>query len=466
MSPKFKYLHLVILLTVLLAACSPATPTPAPAPTAAPQPTAATQPTTAPQPTSAPAAAAPNGANTPATLTFFGGGGLQSTWNDLATAFHQKYPAITVNVKVEADNTYNTALPRQLVSDNPPDLFWEIDVRSHVKDGLLTNLDSYAKQYGWDTKLPASVLAYGRVNDQGKLGSGSLYVAGGAAGPAVGVFYNKELAAKIGMTEAPKSIAELEALLAKAKAAGLTPIVTSNKDGLIGHLFSLLVGAYTGAQAANDFYFQTSGASINTPAALDGVKVLQKWIQAGYFNADANAIEQQESYGRFAGGQGVFMFQGSWLAPTLDKTFAGKYGFFPFPPKEVGGKYTAMSSNTYYWAIPAKSKNKDAAALFMDFLTSPEAVQIAAKNGFFAAGAVSGTPAPAPLTSSLTDQFQAEYTLVAANDGFFMWHINSSPTLGSVMPAELQLLVAGKATPEEVLAKIQSTYEADIAASK
>ena len=36
-----------------------------------------------------------------------------------------------------------------------------------------------------------------------------------------GVFYNKELAAQIGMTEAPKTLAELDALMAKAKEAAL-----------------------------------------------------------------------------------------------------------------------------------------------------------------------------------------------------------------------------------------------------
>ena len=44
------------------------------------------------------------------------------------------------------------------------------------------------------------------------------------------MFYNKELAAKIGMTTPPASIAELEAHMDKAKQAGITPIVASNQD--------------------------------------------------------------------------------------------------------------------------------------------------------------------------------------------------------------------------------------------
>ena len=54
-----------------------------------------------------------------------------------------------------------------------------------------------------------------------------------------GVFYNKTLAAKIGMTTPPTTLAELDALLAKAKAAGVTPIVQFNGGATGGLLFPL-----------------------------------------------------------------------------------------------------------------------------------------------------------------------------------------------------------------------------------
>ena len=71
---------------------------------------------------------------------------------------------------------------------------------SLVKDGLLKNLDGYASAFGWD-KWPAAQLAQNRVADDGTRGSGSLY-AMGLNYSLTGVFYNKELAAQIGMTAA------------------------------------------------------------------------------------------------------------------------------------------------------------------------------------------------------------------------------------------------------------------------
>ena len=196
-------------------------------------------------------------------------------------------------------------------------------------------------------------------------GSGTLYEAGGNAGSSVGVFFNRKLAAKVGLTTVPRSLAEFEADPAKAKAAGVTPIVASNQDALIWHLQMLLLGQYMGVKATDDFNFDVPGAAIDTPAAIQATTLLQKWMQAGYFNADANAIQQQASYGEFAGGKGLFMVQGSWVVQVLDKTFAGQYGFFPLPPKTVGGGYTALSGNGLAFAIPSKSQHNDAAALFL-----------------------------------------------------------------------------------------------------
>ena len=44
----------------------------------------------------------------------------------------------------------------------------------------------------------------------------------------MGIIYNKALAAKIGMTQPPATIADLEAVMAKAKSMGITPIIASN----------------------------------------------------------------------------------------------------------------------------------------------------------------------------------------------------------------------------------------------
>lgn len=401
-----------------------------------------------------PTAVSTNVAGHPVTLSFFVDAGLQGYEEALAKAFHAQHPGIAFSYNVEPDNDYNTVADRVIASGSPPDIVAVPDLITAVKDGLLTNLDAYASAYGWTSKVPASVLAQGRVSN-GVIGSGPLYPGGGSAGPLVGVFYNKALAAKIGMTQPPATLAALEADLAKAKADGITPIIASNGDGLIGHLYSLLLGDYMGAKALVNLINHVPGSTLDTPSAVQATAVLQQWIKAGYFNSDANAIQQEASYGEFAGGKGLFMFQGSWAVPVLQSSFGGKYGMFPFPPLTAGGTYSAMTSNSLAFSIPAKAAHKNAAAAFLNFLTTPAAAQVMISNGF---ASCSPCKAVTPtLSGAVTSQIQAGYSLVGADDGFTNWLQNAGSNMTNAETAQLQLLFAGKTTPAAMIKSLQAS---------
>ncbi|WEH16990.1 extracellular solute-binding protein [Streptomyces sp. VNUA24] len=392
-----------------------------------------------------------------ATLTLFSAAGLETYEQGLADAFMAKYPKIKVKLRVEADNNYNTVLPRLLASDSTPDIVQPSDLLGGVKDGLLTNLDAYDKAYDWSAKVPASALAPGRVSN-GVIGEGPLYQAGGSAGPLVGVFYNKELAAKVGMKKVPSSIAELEAVMAKAKKSGITPIVASNQDGLIGHLYSLLLGNYMGADKLSAIVYHQPDATLDTPDAVKATETLQKWIKAGYFASDVNALNQEASYGQFTGGKGLLFFQGSWITQTIDKNFKGKYGVFPMPPAEKNGPHTGMTSNTLAFSIAARSKNKDAAGLFLDFLTTPEAAKVAVDNGYAALTDGTASPGKPSLSGTLTDQIQGGYATIAVDNGFDSWLQNAAPEVNTKLTQQLQLLVSGKVKPAAMVNTLQTTY--------
>ena len=395
----------------------------------------------------------------PATVTLFTAAGLRDYQQALADAFMKEYPAITIKLQVEADNNYNTVLPRLLASDNPPDLAIVPDLVAAARDGLVTDLDAYDEAYGWSKKVPASVLDAGRVDDDA-IGTGSLYVGGGAAGPLVGVFYNRDLARQVGMTTVPASLDQLEAVMAKAKSMGITPIMASNADGLIGHLYNLLLGDYMGSQSVLDAVWRKPEARLDSPEAIEATARLQNWADAGYFNPDSNAINQDASYGRFAQGDGLFMFQGTWITQALPDSFAGKYGVFPMPPVEQDGPTVSMTGNTLGFSIAARSDHKDAAALFLDYLTSPEAAAVAVDNGYPAAS-VTGV-GDVSLDADVKRQIQAGYSAVAASNGFFSWIQNSVPAVNTALPTQLQLLVGDQTTPEDVVKHLQDAYQSGL----
>lgn len=397
-------------------------------------------------------------ADADASLKYFSGAGTAEYAQSLSNAFMKKYPKIKVELQTEADNNYNTVLPRLLASDTPPDLAAPNDLIGAVKDGLVTNLDACASTFGWDKEIPSSVLAAGRVSEGG-IGSGSLYQGGGASGPLVGVFYNRELAERIGLDKIPTTVEEFEAALKSAKEAGITPIVASNADGLTGHLFNLLLGTYMGPQDLLNVVWRTPGATLDTPEAREATTVMDKWADAGYFNADANAINQDASYGQFASGQGLFMVSGTWVTQSLPDSFDGKYGIFPFPAKDKDSKQVSMTNNTLSMSIAAKSRNKEAAALFLDFMSSPEAADVAAKAGYPSAINANADKA-VTLDQDVAQQIQSGYATIAADNGFDDWLNNATPEVNTKMTEQLQSLLAGRADASSVVDALQATYAA------
>ena len=99
-----------------------------------------------------------------------------------------------------------------------------------VKGGLLKPLDAYADAYGWKDRWAKTLLDLNRFCADGKtFGAGNLYGVS-QQGEIVGVFYNKDKVDTV-----PSTFAEFEAMLAKAKKAGETPISFGNLDKSARH---------------------------------------------------------------------------------------------------------------------------------------------------------------------------------------------------------------------------------------
>src|SRR6185295_11385427 len=293
----------------------------------------------------------------------------------LTDEFSRQHPNVKWDIREDQFAVITQNAPRVL-ADDPPDLMRLPQVSELVKDGLLKNLDGYAQATGWD-KWPASQLEQMRVSATGQRGDGPLY-AMGLNFSMTGLFYNKKLAAQIGMTQPPATLADLDAALQKAKDAGITPIDQFNGGATGGLAFPLqnLMAAYGEPGPINDWIFQKPGATIDTPANLQATQHLEKWIKAGYFPADTNSLDYGANMGKFIGGTGLFLFNGDWESGNLDKQMAGNAGFFLMPPAVAGAKHAAMSAPLTY-GIGAKAKNADCAAFFLNWVaTNTEARKI------------------------------------------------------------------------------------------
>jgi raffinose/stachyose/melibiose transport system substrate-binding protein len=380
---------------------------------------------------------------------------------DLMNLFHRQYPKVTWKIRQDAFATLTQNAPLVLSGPNAPDLMRLPQVSGLVKDHLLKNLDGYFKAFGWN-KFPASQLAQVRMPAAGRpRGAGSLW-AFGLNYSLTGVFYNKTLAAKVGMTSAPTTLAQLDALLAKAKSAGVTPIVQFNGGATGGLLFPLqqLMAIYGSPAPINDWIFQKAAANIDTPSNLAAVTHLNEWIKAGYFNTDANATDYPTMMSKFQHDEGLMIFDGDWESGNLDKLMPGKVGFFLMPTLKAGAPHTAMSAPLTY-GIAAKAKHPDCAAFFFNWVaTNPAARKVNVSVGGSNPGGPPSLTVPVPKTKgSLIAQTLGAGQVVAAQNGAMDFIANATGAIyAQSWTPEVQKLFAGQETPANVLTKVQADY--------
>jgi raffinose/stachyose/melibiose transport system substrate-binding protein len=377
----------------------------------------------------------------------------------LTDEFTRQFPNVTWNIREDQFAVITQNAPRVL-ADNPPDLMRLPQMSELAKDNLLKNLDGYAQAFGWD-QWPSSQLEQLRVDAEGRRGDGPLFALG-LNFSLTGVFYNKDLAARIGMSAPPASLAELDATLQKAKQAGITPIQQFNGGATGGLLFPLqnLMAVYGPTGPINDWIFQKAGATIDTPANLQAARHLERWVKAGYFSDDVNSVDYATMMSRFMAGDGLFMFNGDWESANLDKQMPGKAGFFLMPPATAGGKQAAMSAPLTF-GIAAGAKNADCAAFFLDWVaTDQKARTIGVEVGGSHPMGPSDAFMPPSAEGSVTAGTLGSGAKVVADNGAMDFIANATGAIyAKSWTPQVQKLAAGQQTPEGLLSSVQKDYE-------
>jgi raffinose/stachyose/melibiose transport system substrate-binding protein len=384
-------------------------------------------------------------------------GGQNEQMEKLNTAFQQKYPNVTIKRVARSFPDLQKTLRLALSGDSPPDVVETNQgyavMGAFVKAGMLLPLDSYDSAYGWRKRFPKGLIETNSVTTDGRtLGSGSLYGVS-LQGEIVGVYYNKEKLSKLGIQQ-PKTWAEFESALGTAKGKGELPIAFGNLDKFPAiHDFGVIQNQIAGKDAVRNLFFGRGGSWTDGPN-VQAAQKLSDWIKQGYLTKNANAVKYDDSPVNFGKGEGVFLIGGTWFAVDLEKAMGDKVGFMLPPPAQAGGASVTMGGQSLPFSITSKSKHPDVAAAYVDFITSPESMDIATEHGLLPA---LKPPSKQP-SSALQKEIFAAWDAVSRSDGLTPYLDNATPTFPDTLGGALQELIGGKATPQEALEKAQKDY--------
>lgn len=379
-----------------------------------------------------------------------------SALKQLDKLFEKANPGVTIKhvTKSYADLTKTDAL--QLSGSNPPDVTHVNqglgDLGQLVKANLLTPLDAYAARWGWGKRQSAALLTIdGRATPTGQIGSGKLYGIS-TTGDWVGVFYNKAKLKKLGIA-VPKTLAEFEKALATAKAAGETPIAFGNLDKWPGiHEFQSVLMAVAPAAQVGNTIFGKPGSKWSTPAVLKAATIVQKWARAGYYSDGYAGLGYNDATANFVKGTGVFTITGTWKTGDMAAGLKSNVGLMLLPSARAGQAPGALASGGLAWAIPAKAKNKELSAKYIDFITSPAAAKVIQAAGDVPAIVVKAKPAGVK-GDALSGWARLSSTNAMA--GYMDW---ATPTFYDTITAAIQELMAGKLTPAAFAKKLDADY--------
>ncbi|TCO57205.1 extracellular solute-binding protein [Actinocrispum wychmicini] len=310
-------------------------------------------------------------------------GGQEAQITELNKRFQAKYPNVKINRVARSFDDLRSTIKLGLTGTDAPDVAevnnGKQDMGAFVKANLIRPLDGYAAAYQWTQRFPDSVRKLASYPDTGdSLGEGKLYGVP-QTGELVGIYYNKAKLTQLGL-QPPKTWADFDAALAAARNAGQVPIQFGNLEKSAGpYLFALAMHRFGDPAAETKLATGRADATWPVDANKAAARQVVDWVDKGYLTTGFAGLKGDDSWAKFGAGEGVFHLDGTWIVADLKQAMGDNVGFMLPPEKD--GHATVTGGTGLPWAISAKSKNPDAAAAYINFITSSEAMKVLADNG-------------------------------------------------------------------------------------
>jgi raffinose/stachyose/melibiose transport system substrate-binding protein len=383
----------------------------------------------------------------------------------LVKKFEARHKNVDVTITYRSFADTIKTLPLKLASNDAPDVVqgaqgYTLDA-TLVKRKLIVPLDRYAARYGWTKLYGAPALGQYKLRADGDWDGRSQLYGVGHHVDFVGVFYNKAKLRQLGFRTPPKTLAQFEAVLAKAAAAGERGYIFGNQDGISGTwVLGSMIGHFGNAGYVRNWLYGRSGTTwVNAPNRAATNK-LRDWVNKGYLTEDFNGVAYPDSLTAFAKGEGVFLVTGSWAAAGVREGLGNNVGFINFP-KGRTGKVQGIGSLSLPWHISRKSENQDLAAELIDTLVNKQSAPILLAHGRIPGFATPVAKVPNPLLREIGVAWQQ----LRKDNGQLLYLDWATTSMLTELERSIQEVLVGEITTNQFLARIQKNW-ADFQKSK
>jgi raffinose/stachyose/melibiose transport system substrate-binding protein len=369
--------------------------------------------------------------------------------NRMKAEYEASHPGVKLQIEtVGGGADYGAALKAKFAANEAPDIFnntgfadrevwmehledlstepWVKDVVEVAKEPMLKD----GKLYG----MPLGIEGYGYV-------------------------YNKELFAKAGIADTPKTLSQLEEAAKKLQAIGVTPFANGYQEFWILGLHNLNV-AFANQKPNPDSFIK--GLNDGTQK-FKGNAVMDNWIKLldlslKYGNKNPLTTDYNSQVTLFAKGEAAMMQQGNWTQVQINGINPNiKLGLLPMPIGEDAAEgdklLTGVPNN---WAIWNKSKVKAEAKEFLNWMVSSDIGKKYMTKEFKFIPAFTNIPAdPADL-----GDIAADITKYSKDNKLLSWNFAKFPDgAGQEFGASMQAYAAGKNNKDQLFEAFQKTWD-------
>jgi multiple sugar transport system substrate-binding protein/raffinose/stachyose/melibiose transport system substrate-binding protein len=367
---------------------------------------------------------------------------------ELIADFEAANPDVRVEQNALGDEEYKNTIRTVMASGSAPDVFFSYGgtwLSFFVDAGLVAPLDEYYAEYGWDDRFVQAGL------------DGATYADTAYSVPfemgTTHFLYNKGVFEDQGLTISKEPTWEEFLDVAESlKEAGLIPIAFGNKFRWPSQwYFDYPINRMYG----RDVYIDLIEGRIpyddpRIVAAMDLIKT--DLAENGYFNEDLNALDWFEADALFAQDRaGMYLNLAGGIPYMYEKVPEGdtlEVGWFVFPTIDPDVPTYIDSYVESYLAVSSNSEHPDAAARFLDFLTSSEN---ATRWNQVAMTAVEGA------NEGLSPLLQELQAAMGEYPGYTHYDIVAHPEIASRLLTGFQEVLAGTKEVEDALAEVEAT---------
>lgn len=375
----------------------------------------------------------------------------QGSVEDVVKAFEKANPGVKVRYTTSGADQYQQQIRTQLSSGTAPDVMsvWPGNGNpgaTHVlaKPGYLRDLSDQA----WAAKMPDAIKSVAQY--EGKTYN-AIFGQNG-----IGAVYNEQAMRQAGLT-APDTWTKLLAFCRDAKAKGTPAFALGNQDNWVTQLvqYALVATTVYGPDRDFDQKMQAGQATFADSAwktALDKYLTMEK---TGCFQKNPLGTNYEASQQLAASGRTLGIIQGNWVIALLKgKNPQGTFTLKALPATDTPSETLIPAAAGAGYGVNAKAKNPELALKFVNFVMSPEGMNLfVKKQGGLPSLADTGYQAD-PSLAELSQFITSNRTVP------FMDQLWPNAKVQQTMLSGLQEIFSGQATPAQVLGEMDADYKA------